>query len=138
MSSTDKIRKVHSHYSKKLLHTAMIMDGFFCWFFLHTEMGRGDLRDIIDLDKWLYSVFWWCLMLFRDRWLFPILRPPLRFLCRTSLSPEPRTRCLEINVCIIIHNHFSKFLTMYSNLLLIKTANVWVEKGKACHIPLLI
>lgn len=136
MSSTDKIRKVHSHYSKKLLHTAMITDVFFVVFFAYRD-GEGDLRDIIDLDKWLYSVFWWCLMLFRDRWLFPILRPPLRFLCRTSLSPEPRTGVWR-SMSVIIHNHFSKFLTMYSNLLLIKTANVWVEKGKACHIPLLI
>lgn len=36
---------------------------------------------------------------------------------------------------VIIHNHFPKFLTMYSNLLLIKTENVWVEMGKTFHIP---
>lgn len=138
MSSTDKIRKVHSHYSKKILHTAMIMDVFFfVFFFLHTEMGRGDLRDIIDLDKWLYSVFWWCLMLFRDRWLFPILRPPWGFSVG-QVCLQNRELGVWRSMSVIIHNHFSKFLTMYSNLLLIKTANVWVEKGKACHIPLLI
>lgn len=36
---------------------------------------------------------------------------------------------------VIIHNHFPKFLTMYSNLPLIKTENVWVEMGKTFHIP---
>lgn len=46
----DKIRKVYFYYLKKLLYIVMIMDVFFGGF-LYIEMGRGDLRDIIDLDK---------------------------------------------------------------------------------------